>query len=93
MGGRCYVACRCSRFSTAALDKAINDGRTPPDRDCGVAARQRSYESFNRILNDEQPYDFGFSPLTLLAMPTKLRGPQPGPFAIYWNMEKWWFGA
>jgi peptide/nickel transport system substrate-binding protein len=80
-----------SRFTTPGLDKAINDGRTPADKDCGMAARQRSYEAFNKILNDEQPYEFGFSQFTLLTVPARLRGPQPGPFAVYWNIEKWWF--
>ena len=42
-------------------------------------------------MNDEQPYNFGFSPNTLLVVPKNLRAIDPGTFSTYWNIEKWWF--
>jgi len=42
----------------ADLDKAIDDGRNGPD--CSIAARKRAYDAFNRILNEDQPYNFLF---------------------------------
>lgn len=43
------------------LDKAIQEGRNPSNGDCSVATRKKHYETFNKILNEEQPYNFGFS--------------------------------
>jgi len=78
-------------FASADADKAIDTARTPASGDCSQAARKKSYESLNRLLNDEQPYHFGFSPTTLLVASRALRGVDPGTFATYPDMEKWWF--
>lgn len=77
-------------FSVAAADRAIEAARTPVDGDCGEATRKKSYQSLNRMLNTEQPYDFGFSPTTLVVAPRDLRGFDPGTFAVYGNIERWW---
>jgi len=77
-------------FSSPAADKAIEAARTPATGDCREATRKKSYEALNRLLNEEQPYDFGFSPTTLLVAPRELRGFDPGTFAQYGNIEKWW---
>jgi len=78
-------------WSSAEADKAIDAARTPASADCTQATRKKSYEAFNRLLNDEQPYDFGFAPTTLLVTPSDLRGLDPGTFATYNDIEKWWF--
>jgi peptide/nickel transport system substrate-binding protein len=78
-------------FSSAEADKAIEAARTPSSGDCGQASRKKSYESLNRLLNEEQPYDFGFAPTTLLVAARDLRGLDPGTFATYGDIEKWWF--
>jgi peptide/nickel transport system substrate-binding protein len=78
-------------FSSADADKAIDAARTPASGDCSVATRKKSYDALNRLLNDEQPYDFGFAPTTLLVAPKDLRGLDPGTFATYADVEKWWF--
>jgi peptide/nickel transport system substrate-binding protein len=77
-------------WSSAEADKAIDAARTPASADCTQATRKKSYEAFNRLLNDEQPYDFGFAPTTLLVTPSGLRGLDPGTFATYNDIEKWW---
>lgn len=75
-------------FTSPELDKAIDEGRNGPD--CSLAARKRAYERFNRILNDEQPYNFGFTPNTLLVMPAALRGAEPGPYEQTPRVHTWW---
>lgn len=78
-------------FSSAAIDRAIEEARTPTaGSGCDTAARKKSYEAFNRILNDEQPYDFGFSPTTLLVATRDLRGFDPGTYNTYAAAERWW---
>ncbi|TMC34002.1 MAG: hypothetical protein E6J24_07900 [Chloroflexi bacterium] len=77
-------------FSSPEADKAIDAARTPASGDCSQATRKKSYETLNRLLNDEQPYDFGFSPTTLLVASRDLRGVDPGTFATYADIEKWW---
>jgi peptide/nickel transport system substrate-binding protein len=78
-------------FSSSDTDKAIDAARTPAGADCSQATRRTSYEAMNRLLNEEQPYDFGFSPTTLLVAARGLRGLDPGTFATYADIEKWWF--
>ncbi len=75
-------------FTNSEFDKAIESGRSG---NCSQAERKKHYETFNKILNDEQPYNFGFSPNTLLVAPQNLRGIDPGTFSATWNIEKWWF--
>ncbi|HYR94759.1 MAG TPA: ABC transporter substrate-binding protein [Methylomirabilota bacterium] len=79
-------------FANADADKAIDAARTPASGDCSQPTRKKSYDALNRLLNEEQPYDFGFSPTTLLVAPKELRGIDPGTFATYGDIEKWWFG-
>ncbi len=78
-------------FSSVDADKAIDAARTPASGDCSQATRKKSYDAFNRLLNEEQPYDFGFSPTTLLVAAKELRGLDPGTFSSYSDIEKWWF--
>jgi peptide/nickel transport system substrate-binding protein len=78
-------------FASAEADKAIAAARTPASGDCSQPTRKKGYDALNRLLNEEQPYDFGFSPTTLLVAPKDLRGLDPGTFATYGDIEKWWF--
>ena len=77
-------------FSSPDADKAIDAARTPASGDCSQATRKKSYETLNKLLNEEQPYDFGFSPTTLLVASRDLRGLDPGTFGTYTDMERWW---
>ena len=78
-------------FSDPAADRAIAAARTPASNDCGQSSRATSYRELNRLLNDAQPYDFAFSPITLLVAPKALREADPGTFGVYSQIEKWWF--
>lgn len=78
-------------FKSADLDKAIEEGRNPSNGDCSIPTRKKNYETFNKILNDEQPYNFGFSSNTLYVTPKNLQNFDPGSFSQLWNVEQWWF--
>ncbi|HZP96928.1 MAG TPA: ABC transporter substrate-binding protein [Candidatus Limnocylindria bacterium] len=77
-------------FSSPDADRLIEAARTPADGDCAEATRKKSYDALNRLLNDAQPYDFGFSPTTLLVATRALRGLDPGTFSTYGDIERWW---
>ena len=77
-------------YSSPDVDRAIDGARTPTNSDCSQTTRKKSYDAFNRLLNEEQPYDFGFSPSVLLAATKDLHGFDPGTFGTYVDVEKWW---
>jgi peptide/nickel transport system substrate-binding protein len=75
-------------YRNAAVDSALVDGRTK----CSQADRKAAYKIVNQQLNEDQPYNFGFSGNTLLVASKKIQGIQPGPFSrlAQWNVDKWW---
>jgi len=77
-------------FGSADLDKAIDAGRSPQlATGCDQPARAH-YETFNRLLNMQQPYLFAFTPDTLLASPSTLRGLAAGTFSLHADIHRWW---
>ena len=80
-----------SGFSSAELDKAIDAGRSPQlAAGCDQPTRAQHYETFNRVLNTQQPYLFAYTPITLLANSRALRGLTPGPFSLHADIHRWW---
>jgi peptide/nickel transport system substrate-binding protein len=77
-------------FKDPDMDRAIEQARTPSNRDCSIAARKKNYETFNKILNDNQPYNFGYVPNTLVASQKTLQGFAPASFAAVYNVHQWW---
>jgi len=78
-------------FSSADLDKAIDAARSPQlATGCDQTARTQHYETFNRLLNTQQPYLFAFTPEVLVAAPPTLRGLRSGTFSVYTDVERWW---
>lgn len=77
-------------FRNAEVDRAIEEARNPSNGDCTVAARKKHYETFNRILNEEQPYNFGWSPKLAYVTSGRLQGFRPGSFGIG-DVHEWWF--
>ena len=77
-------------YSNPDVDKLIEQGRNGPD--CSQAARQKAYQQMNKILNEDVPYAFGFSPKSIMAVDAKVQGVDPGTFDLYgtWNIDKWW---
>ena len=78
-------------FKSEELDKAILAGRSPADGDCSTATRKKHYATFNKILNEEQPYNFGFSPTNLTVTQKAMQNFKPGSFGASWNIHEWWF--
>ena len=78
-------------YSNPEVDKLIEAGRNGPD--CSQAARQKNYQALNKILNEDQPYMFGYTPKEILVADAKIQGIDPGTFNLngQWNIEKWWF--
>ncbi len=77
-------------FKDAGMDKAIEEGRTPSNGDCSIASRKKQYDTFNKILNENQPYNFGFVPNTLAVSQKALQNFAPAPFSTLYNVETWW---
>ena len=45
------------QYKNPDLDKAIDDSRS----NCAPADRKAAFKTANQILNDQQPYNFGFA--------------------------------
>lgn len=77
-------------FKDPALDKAIEEGRNPTNGDCSTAARKKNYETFNKILNENQPYNFGYSNTVLAVAQKTLQNFAPASFSTIYNVHTWW---
>jgi peptide/nickel transport system substrate-binding protein len=76
------------QYKNADLDKAIDDSRTH----CGQAERKDALKRANTILNEEQPYNFGFAADVLFGVSKKVQNVSPGPYARLGQAkpETWW---
>jgi peptide/nickel transport system substrate-binding protein len=76
-------------YNNPEVDKAIVDSRGP---NCSQDARKANFSTMNKILNEDQPYNFGFSQNRILATDKRIRGIETGSFSpdATWNVEKWW---
>ncbi len=77
-------------YQNPALDKALEQGRTS----CGTEQRKSAYQTMNKILNEEQPYNFGLAPKTVLAVNRRIAGVDAGPWSnreegVLWNLDRW----
>jgi len=79
-----------SFFKDPAMDKSIEEGRNPSNGDCSVAARQKAYDAFNKILNENQPYNFGYAPNSLAVAQKSLQNFAPASFSTVYNIQQWW---
>ena len=75
-------------YKNPAVDKALEDGRTL----CGTDQRKAAYQNFDKQLNDDQPYNFGFAGNTLLFVNKRVQGLAPGSFGLrgFTDLQKWW---
>ena len=72
------------------VDKSIDDGRFGPD--CSLAARKRAYDTFNKILNEDQPYNFLYWQNQFVIMSTRVHGLTPGTYVPLPDAHLWWIG-
>jgi peptide/nickel transport system substrate-binding protein len=77
-------------FKDPAMDAAISEGRNPTNGDCSTATRKKHYETFNKILNENQPYNFGYSNNTLAVSQKTLQNFAPASFSTIYNVHEWW---
>jgi peptide/nickel transport system substrate-binding protein len=77
-------------FKDPAMDKAIEEARNPSNGDCSLASRTKQYETFNKILNENQPYNFGYANNVLHVSQNSLQNFKPGSFADVYNVYQWW---
>ena len=77
-------------FKDPAMDKAIEEGRNPSNGDCSTAARKKQYETFNKILNENQPYNFGYENNVLFFSQKSLQNFAPAPYQTIYNVNQWW---
>jgi len=77
-------------FKDPAMDKAIEEARNPSNGDCSIAARKKQYETFNQILNENQPYNFGYANNVLAVSQNSLQNFKPGSFSTVYNVYQWW---
>lgn len=77
-------------YANPAVDKLIEQGRNGPD--CSQAGRQKVYQEMNKILNEDQPYMFGYAPNIIMVADGRVQGIDPGTFdnTGLWNVDKWW---
>jgi peptide/nickel transport system substrate-binding protein len=75
-------------YKNQDLDKAIDDSRTS----CAASDRKAAFKRANQILNDQQPYNFGFASNVLLGVNRRVQGIDPGPYARWGQAtpEAWW---
>jgi peptide/nickel transport system substrate-binding protein len=76
------------QYKNPEMDKVIEDSRTK----CSMAERKAAFKEANKILNEEQPYNFGFAQNILLGVNKKVQNIDPGPFNRYGQAkpETWW---
>jgi peptide/nickel transport system substrate-binding protein len=77
-------------FKSDALDKAIIDGRNPANGDCSIASRKKAYDTVAKILNDEQPYNFGFGSNNLATSDKSIQNFAPTTYGVRYNVNEWW---
>ena len=78
-------------YVNADLDKAMDEGRFGPD--CSLTARKRAYDTFNRILNEDQPYNFLFWQNLFVVTSSRVRGLTPGTYMPLPDAHLWWLTA
>jgi peptide/nickel transport system substrate-binding protein len=77
-------------FKDPEMDKAIEQARNPSNADCSLASRKKNYQTFNKILNDQQPYNFGYVPNILAGSQKTLQNFNPASFSTVYNVYQWW---
>jgi peptide/nickel transport system substrate-binding protein len=80
-----------SGFKDGSMDKAIEEARNPSNGDCSTAARKKHYETFNRVLNENQPYNFGYVNNVLNVNQKSLQNFNPASYSTIYNVHEWWF--
>ena len=73
-------------FSNEHLDRLIEKGRS----EFSLSVRQEIYREAHRIIAEEAPYTFLFTPYSLPAVNSRIKGIEPAPAGIGYNFIDWY---
>jgi peptide/nickel transport system substrate-binding protein len=73
-------------YANAEVDELLEKGRRTFDREL----RKRTYDLFQEILVEEQPYTFLYYGQSLVALHCRFHGVEPAPAGIGHNFERWY---
>ena len=73
-------------YKNEEVDDLLIDGRRTFDQ----SKRKSIYHKIHKIIFDEQPYMFLYSPDSLVIIDKRFQGIDPGPAGIGHNFIKWW---
>lgn len=77
------------QFKNSEVDELLEKGRRTFDQ----AERKKSYDRFQEILAEEQPYTFLYVTEALPVVAKRFRGIEPAPAGIRHNFIKWYVPA
>ncbi|MEK7213870.1 MAG: ABC transporter substrate-binding protein [Patescibacteria group bacterium] len=82
-----------SMYVNSKADKLLEDARAASDEN----TKKNIYESFNKIIQDEVPAVFLYSPEYMYIVPKKVQGFQFGPISTpsdrFYNLNKWYIAT
>ena len=73
-------------YNNAEVDDLLEKGRSTFD----VKKRKQAYDRIQEILAEDQPYVFLYAPDALPIFDARIRGIQPAPIGIGYNLIKWY---
>ena len=73
-------------YSNPEVDRLLDEGRSTFD----IEKRKKAYFRIQEILADEQPYTFLYVPDALPVVSSRIRGVEPAPIGIGYNIIKWY---
>lgn len=74
-------------YSNDRVDELLKAGLSVPG--CDPAERAPFYKEIQQIIHDEIPYVFVTGTIGNTGYTKRWQGVDPGPWAFYWNVEKW----
>ncbi len=82
-----------SMYANSKVDKLLEDARTTPDENY----RHNIFESFQKIIQDDIPAIFLYSPKYIYIIPNKLKGVEFGPITNpsdrWYEVNKWYINT
>ncbi len=76
-------------YRNPEVDKLIIAGVRTFDRE----KRRAIYHRIHELIAADQPYTFLYTPYSLTAVNRRIRGIDPSPAGLSWNLTKWWVPA
>lgn len=74
------------RYRNPDLDAQLESGRSSLDK----TVRKGAYDRIQQILHEDQPYSFLYVPYALPIVHSRIKGIEPAPAGITYNIDRWW---